>query len=215
MKSKIKGAVATLALGLSLSVLTAQNDGGLPPGDAGPPPGDGPNAPGAHGGGHHHRPLPPIVMALDTNHDGVIDAAEIANASAALTTLDKNGDGKLTIDELMGPRPHFDEANAPADAPDDRPRPPLPLVIAALDANHDGVIDASEIANASAVLLKLDQNGDGKLTMLELMGPPPHRGHRGQDGADGPGKPRPDGPGREGYPPGPDGGPPPPPPANN
>lgn len=205
MKSNIKFAVTTLALGLSLSVLTAQDGGGPPPGDAGPPPGDGPQAPGAPGGGHRHRPWPPIVMALDTNHDGVIDAAEIANAPAALKTLDKNGDGKLTIDELMGPRPHFDEANAPADAPDDRPRPPLPLVIAALDANHDGVIDASEIANASAALLKLDQNGDGKLTMLELMGPPPRRGHRRS----------PNGPGEEANPPGPNGEPPPPPPGNN
>ena len=42
---------------------------------------------------------------LDANHDGVIDETEIANASAALKTLDKNGDGKLTMDELMGPRP--------------------------------------------------------------------------------------------------------------
>jgi hypothetical protein len=42
---------------------------------------------------------------LDANHDGVIDAAEIANASAALATLDKNGDGQLTQDELFPPRP--------------------------------------------------------------------------------------------------------------
>ena len=41
-------------------------------------------------------------MALDANHDGVIDANEIANAPAALKTLDKNGDGKLTPDEFMG-----------------------------------------------------------------------------------------------------------------
>ena len=34
----------------------------------------------------------------------------------------------------------------------------------ALDANGDGVIEASEIANASAALKTLDKNGDGKLT---------------------------------------------------
>jgi len=45
------------------------------------------------------------MEALDANHDGVIDAAEIANASAALKSLDKNGDGKLTQDELRPPRP--------------------------------------------------------------------------------------------------------------
>jgi hypothetical protein len=42
----------------------------------------------------------PIIAALDTNHDGEIDASEINNAPAALRKLDKNGDGKLTRDEL-------------------------------------------------------------------------------------------------------------------
>ena len=59
-------------------------------------------------------------------------------------------------------------------------RPP-PAVIRALDANHDGVIDADEIANASAALKTLDKNGDGKLTPDEFMGPRPQRGgHQGQ-----------------------------------
>ncbi len=47
-----------------------------------------------HGGGN------PIIAALDANHDGEIDASEINNAPAALRKLDKNGDGKLTRDEL-------------------------------------------------------------------------------------------------------------------
>ncbi len=51
------------------------------------------------------RPPPPIIEVLDANHDGVIDADEIANAPAALKKLDKNGDGKLTPDELRPPRP--------------------------------------------------------------------------------------------------------------
>jgi hypothetical protein len=45
------------------------------------------------------------MAALDANKDGVIDAAEIANASAALGKLDKNGDGRLTTEELRPPRP--------------------------------------------------------------------------------------------------------------
>ena len=48
-----------------------------------------------------------------------------------------------------------------------------PPIIEALDANHDGIISADEIANASKALLALDKNGDGKLTMDELFGPPP------------------------------------------
>ncbi|MGD0743655.1 MAG: EF-hand domain-containing protein [Verrucomicrobiota bacterium] len=58
------------------------------------------------------------------------------------------------------------------------PRPPAPAIVAALDANHDGVIDADEIANAPAALKTLDKNGDGKLTPDEFMGrrpaPPPN-----------------------------------------
>ncbi len=38
--------------------------------------------------------------ALDTDHDGTISAAEINNAATSLKTLDKNGDGKITEDEV-------------------------------------------------------------------------------------------------------------------
>jgi Ca2+-binding EF-hand superfamily protein len=46
------------------------------------------------------RRVDPLAALLDTNHDGVISAAEIDNAPAVLRTLDKNGDGQLTQDEL-------------------------------------------------------------------------------------------------------------------
>ncbi|HEU6449496.1 MAG TPA: EF-hand domain-containing protein [Verrucomicrobiae bacterium] len=46
--------------------------------------------------------------------------------------------------------------------------PPLPLV-QAIDANHDGVIDADEMANAAAALKTLDKNSDGKLTADEIF----------------------------------------------
>lgn len=50
--------------------------------------------------GQQRRPGNPIIAALDANGDGTIDAAEISNAPAALRKLDKNGDGKLTREEL-------------------------------------------------------------------------------------------------------------------
>ena len=93
MKTTMKVTFALLALGASALAVNAQDTGDQPNGD-------GPNGP--HG---HRPPVPAIVRALDVNHDGVIDADEIANASAELKTLDKNGDGKLTPDEFMGPRP--------------------------------------------------------------------------------------------------------------
>lgn len=41
-------------------------------------------------------------------------------------------------------------------------------LVAALDANGDGNIDAAELAKASEALKKLDQNNDGQLSMDEL-----------------------------------------------
>ena len=153
--------------------------------------------------------MSPLMRALDKNADGVIDAEEIESATATLKALDKNGDGKLTADELMPGRPR---GNAPAGQPlRDRPagrqqaggqpgrgqqgggqpglpegnRPPIPPLMAVLDANHDGVVDATEINNASAALRTLDKDGDGRLTMAEIQ--PPGGGRFGGPGGRGPG----------------------------
>ncbi len=52
-------------------------------------------------------------------------------------------------------------------------RPPMMPIVAALDANGDGTIDADEIAKASEALKKLDKSGDGKLTTDEYRPQPP------------------------------------------
>ena len=176
MKHISKWAVAALALGSSAWFATAQ-DNNPAPGDGGPPGGPGMRP---------HRPPPAFLKALDANGDGVIDADEIANATAALKALDANSDGKLTFDELFGPPPGAGQAGdgqrppppqgPPPGSGTDPHRPPPPPLIAALDANHDGVIDADELANAPAALKTLDRNGDGKLTPDEFHGP---RGPRG------------------------------------
>jgi hypothetical protein len=43
----------------------------------------------------------PVLAALDADHNGEISSSEIEGAAAALRTLDKNGDGRLTEDELL------------------------------------------------------------------------------------------------------------------
>jgi hypothetical protein len=194
MKTTMKTMLALIALSASALIVNAQDAGGPPPGGNPPYRQGGPGGPGGPGG--RHMPPSPLIEALDANHDGVIDANEIANAAAALKTLDKNGDGQLTPDEL---RPQGgDHQGPPPGAPGSGPRrmPPSPLM-GALDANHDGVIDATEIANAPAALKALDKNGDGKLTMDELRPPRPQGGDH------------------QGPPPGPDGQPPQHPPSDN
>lgn len=42
----------------------------------------------------------PFMSVLDADKDGLLSADEIENAGTALKSLDKNGDGKLTRDEL-------------------------------------------------------------------------------------------------------------------
>jgi len=176
--------MTVLTLGLGTATIFAQDEGGPPP--AGP--GDG------SPGGHHRPPPPPIVAALDANHDGVIDTGEIANASAALKALDKNGDGQLTTDELRPPHPNHppgdqqggstaNQQGGPGGGPQAGPHrhPPLPIM-QVLDANHDGVIDASEIANAPAALKTLDKNRDGKLTRDEFLPPRPNGPQGDQQG---------------------------------
>ncbi len=96
MKMKSVIALALLTIGATALLVSAQDN------NADGPPGSGQ---GQGGPGMGHRPPPPLMTALDANHDGIIDADEIANASAALKTLDKNGDGKLTQDELRPARP--------------------------------------------------------------------------------------------------------------
>ena len=84
-------------------------------------------------------PMMPVQIALDANNDRVISGDEIANAPVALRTLDKNGDGNLTEDEV---RPNFERREG--------------------GGNENG---AASIVNN---LMEFDKNQDGKLTKQEL-----------------------------------------------
>ena len=77
-------------------------------------------------------------------------------------------------------------------------RPPMPNpLVAALDTNGDREISAEELQAATASLLTLDKNSDGKLTDDEMRPPRPDGGGREGGPRDGGGR---EGAGREGAP---------------
>lgn len=87
----------------------------------------------------------PLMAALDADGDGVISARELDNAAAALKTLDKNNDGKLTEEEL---RPNFGGPGG---------------------MNGRGpFFGGPTVESMVGRLMEMDKNGDGKLSKDEL-----------------------------------------------
>ena len=143
----------------------------------------------------------PLIQALDADGDGVISSVEMENAAAALWRLDKNGDGRVSREELRpqedgrddrrGPRDDRDsgwrggrnqgsigQRDTPERGPvrDDRsgaPRQPWPIAHAKeLDTNGDGIVSREEMrVEATQTFGGYDRNQDGKLTSDEYSGP--------------------------------------------
>jgi hypothetical protein len=109
------------------------------------------------------------IAALDADGDLTISAAEIANAPAALRKLDLNRDGSLSAEECGFLPPGDFTGPASRLARYRREFMHSSPLLAALDANHDGVISAAEIANARAALKSLDIDNDGNLSPYELL----------------------------------------------
>lgn len=134
MKKLTTIVMALLTVGIYADFATAQEDAPRRPGAERE--GDAPRRPGTDGerrpGGFMARL--PIFAAIDEDKDGILSEKEIANATAALKTLDKNKDGKLDEEELRpdfgnrGPRGPGAEGGArprrPGAEGGDRPRRP-------------------------------------------------------------------------------------------
>jgi hypothetical protein len=101
-----------------------------------------------------------VLSALDLNRDLILSPSELANAPLVLRSLDTNHDEVLDAREVGGRG-----GERPWGTDFMRYHP----VLAALDADHDGLISAAEIANAPAALATLDKNRDGLLTAAELL----------------------------------------------
>lgn len=84
----------------------------------GPPPQGGGGNQGQGGGEQGKpRPGPPLFNVIDQDHDGVLSKKELRKAKEAILTLDKNGDGEITLDEIRppGPPPQGDDAEEQAE----------------------------------------------------------------------------------------------------
>jgi Ca2+-binding EF-hand superfamily protein len=144
------------------------------------------------------RPSPESMFKrLDANKDGVITADELPagmpeRMKQMVTKADKDGDKKVTLEELLQAFKDHKPADRPEKRPEgrperrpegraekgpggpDRPTGPDPEVMfKRLDANKDGIITADELPagmpeRMKQMLIKADKDGDKKVTLEEL-----------------------------------------------
>lgn len=124
----------------------------------------------------------PTFRALDTDDDGEISADEIDAAPESLATLDGDGDGVLSDNELSAPRggPSGSPAQRPgatftfgtpdgggADAFDGAQFPSQTFI---LSADGDDALEIAELPpQMQAVLAGADTDGDGAASAAEIM----------------------------------------------
>ena len=113
------------------------------------------------------------MMAADTNHDGIITRDEaIAAADRRFDAMDANHDGKITPDEMMAYRDQMMARRGGDNAPP--PPPPggakhMPGMGRRADPNGDGVITRDEYrARALQRFDRMDANHDGRIDRTEM-----------------------------------------------
>lgn len=112
----------------------------------------------------------PLVAALDTDHDGSISAAEIAAGPQALAALDKNGDGRIALEEVMVRRPQGGErGEGQGEGQGGAVSPDLVNTLFSFDENKDGQLSKTEVPERmQGIFLRADTDHDGLLTRDEL-----------------------------------------------
>lgn len=100
---------------------------------------------------------------LDSDGDGKVTPQELAAARAArIAGLDANGDGKLSEDEIVAHRMAQMQARAAEMAK---------AMIAARDADGDGLLSVEEMAAPAMparMFQRLDADGDGAISAAEM-----------------------------------------------
>jgi len=141
------------------------------------------------GFGGFRLPTPALLDALDVNHDGQLDAEEMAKAASRLMQLDKNKDGKLSEEELglLFPR-------GPGPGGRSGPGGPGPGGFGSGGAGPGG---GAMMRNTIELLERFDQDKDGMLNRQERA---EARAFLKEQRASGKGGPRPGGFGGPGGP---------------
>jgi Ca2+-binding EF-hand superfamily protein len=107
------------------------------------------------------------LMTLDRNGDGVLTRDEVPERMQGMfARIDTDHDGKLTQDEIKASAATQKGPNGRVQRGGDPTR--MDPVLNALDTDHDGVISAAEIAAAPNSLKALDKDGDGEISEAEL-----------------------------------------------
>jgi Ca2+-binding EF-hand superfamily protein len=181
---------------------------GLKPDDAPKPPlagGQGfpgrpnPARPGATNAAPDRGQLEALFDRTDSNSDGKLTKDEIPEERQGMRAiLERSGGDSITKEQFVREMMTFAQAGgqpprpdgAPPRRPDGPPGPPPGGgLFGALDTDRNGELSTSEIVAAGTALLKLDRNGDGKLTPDEAFGPGGTPPGRPGSGPPGPGQP--------------------------
>lgn len=126
--------------------------------------------------GEDEFPKPPIaptpaigrgLMAMDENKDGKVSKAEFTGPEPLFTRLDANKDGFIAKDEIpgAGEKRKIDPKPEPAKAA------PRGQFLMRLDKDGDGKISKSEFVGREQVFNRLDKNSDGFISKDELPDP--------------------------------------------
>jgi Ca2+-binding EF-hand superfamily protein len=119
-----------------------------------------------------------LLAAIDANRDGALSLREIQEASKKLREADRDGDGRLTRDEIPTRiSVHFERGMggdaAPAatyETPGDPTAPKdAPVWFRRMDHNADGDISPREFLGSPETFKRLDQDADGLLSLSEAV----------------------------------------------